>query len=164
MSFSRRQLVQVAATSAAAGLAGCSGLFGRGPDNQSGDIEAEASVNGSLSRQAGTPQVIVVWTANNVADYLTVDVENVSTGNSVRTAICGVGATVQYDGAKGATGTNGPVGSAPDCESGEPEGLSFSRGDTVNAVVTAHAGDATKELVSKELTFPTPTPTPGGQG
>lgn len=163
MSFSRRQLVRLAATGTAAGLAGCQGLIGNGVDD-GGSIEAEVSVAPRYGRD-GTPFVIVRWTVNQHANYLTVSVENTDAGQSVETALCGVGASLTLDGQQPAAQTNGPVGDPPDCESGSPASVGFGPGDQLEIVVTAHAGgDATKELANETFTFPTPTPTPTGDG
>jgi hypothetical protein len=164
MSLRRRQLLRVAGTGVAVGLAGCSGLLGGGGSTPASGVQAEASVNVGLTRQ-GTPAVSVVWQVNRDADYLSVTVENTTTGESTETALCGVGASVRFNG-DGSAQPNGPVGSPPDCESGNPSGVPFAPGETVSVTVTAHFGDDTSvEIASQEKTVPeppTPTPTPDG--
>jgi hypothetical protein len=160
MSLRRRQLLRVAGTGVAVGLAGCSGLFGGGGTTPASGVQAEAAVNIGLTRQ-GAPAVSVVWQVNRDADYLSVTVENTTTGESAETSLCGVGASVRFNG-DGSAQPNGPVGSPPDCESGSPSGVPFASGETVSVTVTGHFGDdTTVEIASQEKTIPEPsTPTP----
>jgi hypothetical protein len=160
MSLRRRQLLRVAGTGVAVGLAGCSGLLGGGGSTPASGVQAEASVNVGLTRQ-GTPAVSVVWQVNRDADYLSVTVENTTTGESTETALCGVGAAVNFGG-DGSAQPKGPVGSPPDCESGSPSGVPFAPGETVSVTVTAHFGDdTTVDIASEESEIPEPpTPTP----
>jgi hypothetical protein len=159
MTFSRRQLVRVAATGAATGLAGCGGLVGDGVDDPD-SIEAEVTFQHGFNRE-GIQLIVATWTVNQHASYVSVDVENTTSGDSVETALCGVGASLTLNGRGPGVDTNGPVGDPPNCESGSPSALQFAPGDEMEAVVTAHtAGGTTKTLVDEAFTFPTPTPSP----